>query len=64
MKDLIVTSPSFKENDWIPIENSAHGKDVSPQLQLDGLLEIAESIAITLDDASHPLFPNYNHWII
>jgi len=64
MKDLIVTSPSFKENDWIPTENSARGKDVSPQLQLDGLLENAESIAITLDDASHPLFPNYNHWII
>ena len=21
-------------------------------------------IASTLDDASHPLFPNYNHWVI
>ncbi len=64
MRDLIVTSPAFKESDWIPIENSARGKDISPQLDLSGLLDDAKSIAITLDDSSHPLFPNYNHWII
>lgn len=64
MNKLTVTSPAFAEGGWIPLENSARGRDVSPQLDLHGLTEGARSIAVTLDDASHPLFPNYNHWLI
>ncbi|MCF7928650.1 MAG: YbhB/YbcL family Raf kinase inhibitor-like protein [Spirochaetales bacterium] len=61
---LLVTSHSFQEGDRIPEKHSARGRDLSPPLQIDGITEGAQSIAVTFDDASHPLFPNYNHWVI
>lgn len=64
MQKLRITSPSFGEGDWIPKDNSARGRDISPEIRLEGICEKAESIAVTMDDSSHPLFPNYNHWII
>ena len=59
-----VTSPSFNDGNWIPKKHSARGEDISPCLRLEGIVNTAQSIAITLDDVSHPFFPNYNHWVI
>jgi Raf kinase inhibitor-like YbhB/YbcL family protein len=64
MDRLKVKSESFVEGGWIPLRNSARGEDISPDLELSGVATNAKSIAITLDDASHPIFPNYNHWVI
>lgn len=61
---LEVSSDAFAPGDWIPEMYTGRGADISPGFILDGLDEAAVSIAITLDDASHPLFPNYNHWLI
>lgn len=61
---LTVTSPSFQEGDWIPRKHSARDEDISPCLDLHGIAENAKSLAVTFDDASHPIFPNYNHWVI
>ena len=61
---LIVTSPSFGEGGWIPRRHSGRGEDLSPQLNLNGVSPDGKSIAVTMDDASHPLFPNFNHWVI
>ena len=64
MADLILTSPAFSEGGWIPVEHTGRGADLSPELRLSGLIEGAKTLAVTLDDASHPFFPNYNHWVI
>lgn len=64
MRKMIVTSPAFEEGGWIPKKHSARGLDVSPEIHIKNIPEKAVSLAITLDDASHPLFPNYNHWLI
>jgi Raf kinase inhibitor-like YbhB/YbcL family protein len=64
MDELKISIPAFAEGDWIPIEYTARGKDISPELYIKNICENAVSMAITLDDASHPLFPNYNHWVI
>lgn len=64
MQDLSITSPCFKEGGWIPKEYSARGKDISPELRIYGICEKAESLAITMDDDSHPIIPGYNHWVI
>jgi len=64
MKKLEVISESFPEGEWIPLKHTGRGKDISPSLRLDGIAQNAKSIAITMDDASHPIFPNYNHWVI
>ena len=63
-KELKVTSPDFEEGGWIPLKNTARGEDLSPQFKLSGISENAETLAITMDDSSHPLFPDYNHWLI
>ncbi|HBB28187.1 MAG TPA: YbhB/YbcL family Raf kinase inhibitor-like protein [Clostridiales bacterium] len=59
-----ITSTAFKEGEWIPKEYTARGKDISPELHIHGIKKNGVSMAITMDDASHPLFPNYNHWVI
>lgn len=63
-QQLKVISADFKEGDWIPKKNTARGEDISPQLELEGISHKAVSLVLTMDDASHPIFPNYNHWII
>ncbi len=61
---LKITSPAFKEGGWIPLEYTARGGNISPKLHITGVDKRAVSLAITMDDASHPLFSNYNHWVI
>lgn len=64
MELLKIKSKAFEEGGWIPIKYTARGADVSPDFEITGIAPNAKSIAITLDDASHPIFPNYNHWVI
>lgn len=61
---LTVTSPSFQPRGYIPRKHSARAEDISPCLELEGICRHAGSIAVTMDDASHPLFHHYNHWVI
>lgn len=63
-EQLVVTSPVFQEGGWIPLEHTARGSDRSPELNLSNIDIGGVCLAITLDDSSHPLFPNYNHWLI
>lgn len=64
MNTMKITSPAFADGSWIPKKNSARGADLSPAFSITHIPEGTISLAITLDDASHPLFPNYNHWLI
>ena len=61
---LNVKCKNFQEGGWIPNSNTGRGEDASPCLELEGISNEAKSIAITLDDASHPVFPNFNHSVI
>ena len=63
METLHVFSPSFKAGGLIPIRHTGYGDDVSPALQIEGLSTNAVSIAVLLNDMSHPI-PAYNHWLI
>ncbi len=64
MKTLKIRSNAFNDGMWIPVMYSARGEDLSPDFEISGIAPNAKSIAITLDDASHPIFPNYNHWVV
>lgn len=64
MEILEVKSKAFHEGSWIPAKYTARGDDLSPDIEIQGIDPNAKSIAITLDDASHPIFPNFNHWVI
>ena len=60
---LHVISNAFEEGGWIPERHTGRGEDISPDFILKGIDPSAKSIAITLDDADHPI-PNYNHWLV
>lgn len=64
MRTLSVKSNAFNEGDWIPLRYTARGENLSPDFEIEGIDSNAKSIAITFDDASHPVFPNFNHWVI
>lgn len=64
MEILKIKSGAFEEGGWIPARYTGRGEDVSPDFTIEGIAPNAKSIAITLDDASHPFLPNYNHWVI
>lgn len=64
MNKLKVCSGAFEDGGWIPARYTARQEDISPPFELEGLHPNAVTLAITLDDASHPIFPNYNHWVI
>ncbi|MFT3984349.1 MAG: YbhB/YbcL family Raf kinase inhibitor-like protein [Lachnospiraceae bacterium] len=64
METLKIKSKAFEEGGWIPEKYTARGADISPGFEISNIAPNAKSIAITLDDASHPIFPNYNHWVI
>ncbi|MCQ4638122.1 YbhB/YbcL family Raf kinase inhibitor-like protein [Anaerovorax odorimutans] len=61
---MILTSNAFAEGEWIPKKHTARGENISPALHIEDIPADTTSLMITLDDASHPLFPNYNHWVI
>lgn len=63
MNELKITSPIFKEGEWMPNSCSGYGEDISPELHIDGVDEKAVSLMITLDDLGHPISPGYNHWV-
>ena len=47
----------------IPIENTGRGRDVSPEFVIKNLSPKAKTLAVTLEDLSHPV-KNFTHWII
>lgn len=63
MKTLIVTSPCFEAGGLIPLDHTGYGKDLSPELHLEGLCKESMSVAIIMNDMGHPI-PAYNHWVI
>lgn len=63
MKTLSVTSPAFSEGEWIPRKYTGYGEDISPELHIENIAKDGVTMLIVLDDASHPLFKNFNHWI-
>lgn len=64
MERLKMISNAFEEGAWIPVKYTARGEDLSPGFELSGIATGAKFMAITLDDLSHPIIPNYNHWVI
>ncbi|MBC5738188.1 YbhB/YbcL family Raf kinase inhibitor-like protein [Lawsonibacter faecis] len=64
METLRLTSPDFEAGGWIPRRFTARGEDRSPSFRLEGIVPGAESLALMLEDASHPIFPDFPHWVI
>lgn len=61
---LTLHSPAFPEGGIIPTRHTGRGEDLSPPFTAKGIPEGSISLAIFLEDTSHPLFRDFPHWLI
>ena len=59
---LQVTSPSFKNDDYIPVKFSCEGDNISPELSVKDIPEHTASLAIVVEDPDAPR-GIVTHWI-
>src|SRR4051812_35726794 len=62
-KVMKITSPSFMENDFIPVKYTCDGVNVNPPLNIEHIPEEAKSLAIIADDPDAPA-GTWVHWVI
>lgn len=61
-KVLEVQCPGI-ENGKFHIDHTGRGKDLSPELTLENLSPDARTLAVVLEDMSHPM-KGFTHWVI
>jgi len=60
---ITVKSPAFKEGEYIPIDYTCDGSDISPELRWSGYPPETNSFVIIMDDPDAPL-GTFTHWIV
>lgn len=60
---LDLTCTGIEDGGIFPAENTGRGSDVSPEFIIRNLSPKAQTIAITLEDLTHPV-KNFTHWVI
>jgi len=63
MKELIITSPAFKNMGFIPEKYTCDGDDVNPPLKIEGIPEGTRSLVLIVDDPDAPR-GTWDHWIV
>lgn len=53
----------IKAGGKFPVENTGRGQNLSPEFVLENLSPKAKTIAITLEDLTHPI-KNFTHWLV
>lgn len=61
--NLIVECPGLREGGKFPIEYTGRGQDSSPEFIIRNLSPEAGTLAVILEDLSHPI-KNFTHWVI
>lgn len=59
---MIIESPAFKDNDFIPKEYTCDGENLSPPFNIFGIPSNAATLAIIMDDPDPPN-GTFVHWI-
>lgn len=60
---LEVECSAIKADGRFQIENTGRGEDISPEFFIKNLSSEAKTLAIILEDLSHPI-KNFTHWVI
>ena len=58
-----ISSPAFRDGEYIPPKYTCDGKDVNPELRIDTVPAAAKSLAILVDDPDSPS-GNWLHWSV
>lgn len=71
MKELTITSPSFKHNGSIPSKYTCDGDNINPPLNIDGVPKEAVTLVLIMDDPDIPQFVKekfgidvWDHWVV
>jgi len=59
---LKISSPAFKNNDYIPSTYTCEDRNISPTLLVDGIPENAKSLSLIMDDPDAPM-GTFVHWV-
>lgn len=62
-KLITVTSPSFKNNDFIPAQYTCDGRNISPAVKLEHIPTEAVTLAIIVEDPDAPA-GTWVHWVV
>ena len=62
MKSLEICCPGIQNVKFLP-DHTGRGRDLSPELILDGLSSEAKTLAVVLEDMSHPI-KGFTHWLV
>jgi len=54
--------PGLTDGGTFPLDNTGRGRDISPEIILEDLSPRARSLALTLEDLSHPI-RGFTHWV-
>ncbi len=63
MVSIKVSSPAFKNGDFIPSKYTCDGDDVSPEIRIEGVPTNAKSLVLINDDPDAPM-GTWDHWIL
>ena len=55
--------PGLTDGGWFPLDYTGRGKDLSPEIVLVNLSPQAKTLAVTLEDMSHPM-KGFTHWVM
>ena len=58
-----LTSPDFKNNEYIPKKFTCDGEDISPSLAIESIPGSAKSLALIVDDPDAPM-GIWVHWVV
>jgi len=58
-----ITSPEFKQNEYIPANFTCEGRDINPALDISNIPEGTKSLALVMDDPDAPIGV-WVHWVV
>lgn len=62
-ENLVFTCPGLDNGGRFPQDLTGRGRNLSPEFRIENLSPDAKSLAVTLEDLSHPI-RNFTHWVI
>jgi len=63
MDILEITSPAFEDNGMMPLKYTGLAEELSPPLDIKGVSDKAQSLALIADDPDAPMI-TVTHWVI
>ena len=60
---LRFTCPGLEDGGCFPRQYTGRGEDRSPEILLENLDPLARTLAVTLEDLSHPI-KGFTHWVL